>query len=411
MRSVLLQNGVKLIYNHREGDITSMCIGFGAGAICEYPDFTYGTSHALEHMISKGTRHRSEEEINRIMDGLFGFENAMTNYPYTIYYGSCMREDVKGALSIYSDILLNPLFREKDFKSEKNIILEEFKEWKGDPYRRCQDVLFSNSFKNRRIKELIIGSRDNIKSITLTEIEDFYRQFYIPENCVVSFSTSMDFDNIVELFEHYFGSWKNLKRNIEDKKCREVCEKNMPGVYRETKKNADAVKIQYIFDMGNLRLPELKALEILNCVLGEGTSSLLFDRVRTKNAAAYEIGSRIQNERGMQLLSISMGTSIQNAESSINSIDSVIRNMKMDRKYLNEHVSIKTFAKRIEMKRKLLLERSIQLCKELTTYELMYGNFERVYDEVSELEKIDSEAIYSVMDKVLVNPSVQVLEI
>lgn len=407
MEYCTLKNGIKLIYEHRPSDVTSFCIGFNAGAVDEGNTFHFGTAHALEHMISKGTLHKTENEINTAFDDIFGFENAMTNFPYTIYYGSCLRENLNAALELYSDILLNPLFPGKGFKEEMDIICEELKEWQGDLYQNCEDTLFRNSFKNRRIKEIIIGSEKSIRSITLDEIKKFYKAFYRPDNCVISFSSSLDFELICNLVEKYFSDWKQnstvFKRDSEI-----FYEKNIPGTYRNKLAGIEGTKIQYIFDISSLKEEEFKAFLLFNEAFGEGTSSFLFNEIRTKNAAAYEIGSHVKNEPGIKLFSINMGTSKEKVERSIYTINELIHKIKNDKSYFNNENILK-MSKRIKIKRKLKLERSIQLCKELTTYELMYGNFKKLYDEIDGLEDISGELIYLVINKILNNPSIQII--
>lgn len=405
MEYCTLKNGVKLICEHRKGEITSLCIGFNAGALDETGRFDFGTAHALEHMVSKGTKQRNENEINSICDSIFGFENAMTNYPYTIYYGSCFNQDIEKALELYSDILLNPMFPESGFKGEMDIISEELKEWKDDPYQCCEDVLLKNSFKNRRIKETIIGSEDSIKAIDLKDITDFYNCFYIPVNCTISFSSSLDFEYIVHLVERYFKGFENKMALSAGR--RNLYEKNLPGIYKSSTNNTGGAKIQYIFDISDLNSREFKALMLFNCAFGEGTSSCLFDEIRTKDAAAYEVGSHIKNEPGIKLLSISMGTSPEKIDRSICSINSVIDRIKNDESYFDGSM-IENLSRRIKIKRELRTERSVQLCKELTTYELMYGKFEAFYQEVENLDTISKEEIYSTINKVMNNPSIQI---
>lgn len=406
MQCFKLENGIKLIYEHRGGNITSFCIGFNAGALDETGRFSFGTAHALEHMISKGTVKRSEYEINRIFDSIFGFENAMTNYPYTIYYGSCLDEDSEKAIEIYSDILLNPLFSESGFEDEINIIAQELREWRGDPYQLCEDTLFMNSFRKRRIREPIIGSEKSIKSITLDQIYEFYKCFYKPDNCVISFCSPLDFKTLIKIVEDYFGNFENSNEFSENRNY--IKEKNLPGLYEEKSEGLSGAKIQYIFDISNLNFREFKTLRLFNCAFGEGTSSMLFDEIRTKNAAAYEIGSHIKSESGIGLLSINMGTSVERVHQSIESIDSVIERTTDDKSLFNENI-INDLARRIKIKRELKLERSIQLCKELTTYELIYGNCEKLYKEVKDLGNISKEEIYRTVNKVMNNPSIQVL--
>lgn len=97
MRHYKLKNGIDIQYIKREGNISSFCIGFNAGALVEKEN-EYGLAHVVEHMVFKGTQNRTEEEINKLCDETFGFHNAMTNYPYVIYYGTTLSCDFKKGL-------------------------------------------------------------------------------------------------------------------------------------------------------------------------------------------------------------------------------------------------------------------------------------------------------------------------
>ncbi len=206
MKKVRLENGIRIVYEKTLSNISSICIGFnGGGALEEKDEFPFGTAHAVEHMVSKGTFNRTEKELNILADSIFGFENAMTNYPYVVYYGSFLNEDLENVLDFYSDILLNPKFAEKSFKEEKSIILEELKEWREDTYQFCEDQLLKNSFKQRRIKELIIGNEDSIKSITLSHLKKFYNDYYTPpENCVITIVTSLSVEKKYRKYKKIF---------------------------------------------------------------------------------------------------------------------------------------------------------------------------------------------------------------
>ena len=127
MEEYILENKLKLIYKHTESELTSICISIDAGAGVETEK--YGIAHATEHMVYKGTKNRTEKEINEELSNLFGFNNAMTNFPYVIYYGTLLGEDLKKGVDLLSDIVLNPSFNEVGFKEEMDVIKEELKEW------------------------------------------------------------------------------------------------------------------------------------------------------------------------------------------------------------------------------------------------------------------------------------------
>jgi predicted Zn-dependent peptidase len=403
MEKLILKNGIKLIYEHRAGKLSSFCIGFEAGALME-EGYKLGTAHAVEHMLFKGTKHRTEQEINKLCDNFFGFNNAMTNYPYCIYYGTSLSEDFNKGLELYSDIIINPSFPKEGFKEEISIIGEELKEWKDDITQDCEDKLLFNAFNNRRIKELIIGTEESIKALTIEELEEFYNEFYAPQNCIISVVSSLSFGDIVSTVENSFGHWKKsyIKKKLK------LYEDNNVGTFINVRDGINGAKLQYIFPIHELTDKDLKALTLFNLSFGEGVSSVLFDEIRTKNGLVYDIGSSIKREKGIKLFSINLGTSIQNIDTALMLIDTVIeKTKKKDNFFTTER--IKNNSRMIKLKSELRLEKSIVLCKELTTYELMYGSSDLFFKENEELDAITNDEILKVINKVLLNPSIEII--
>lgn len=404
MEKYTLKNGIKLIYEYRAADITSFCIGFNAGALEERDKFKLGTAHAVEHMISKGTKNRTEKEINELCDEIFGFENAMTNFPYVVYYGTLLSQDFERGFELYSDMILNATFPEQGFKEEMNIILEELKEWKDDVYQYCEDSLLSNAFNKKRIKDLIIGTEESVKAITLEDIKNFYDRYYAPENCVISVCSSLTIEDVIFVVEKYFKDWGKSFCGIEEYER----EFNQYETFTEKISNIKGAKLQYLFNIDYLDEEEIKALSVFNAAFGEGTSSILFDEIRTKNGLAYDVGSFIKNERGIKFFTINIATSEKNIDRTLSIVDDSIYKIKNSIGYFNEK-KINSLCRGIKLKRQLKLEKSIQLCKELTTYELMYGEAKNVYDEAAELHYINEEKILKVINKVLNKPTIQIL--
>jgi predicted Zn-dependent peptidase len=404
MEKYTLKNGIKLIYEYRAADITSFCIGFNAGALEERDKFKLGTAHAVEHMLSKGTKNRTEKEINELCDEIFGFENAMTNFPYVVYYGTSLSQDFERGFELYSDMILNTTFPEQGFKEEMNIILEELKEWKDDVYQHCEDSLLSNAFNKKRIKDLIIGTEESVKAITLEDIKNFYDRYYAPENCVISVCSSLTIEDVILVVEKYFKDWEKSFCGIEE----DEREFNQYGTFTEKISSIKGAKLQYLFNIDDLDEEEIKTLTVFNAAFGEGTSSILFDEIRTKNGLAYDVGSSIKNERGIKFFTINIATSEKNLERTLSIVDDSIYKIKNSTGYFTEK-KINLLCRGIKLKRQLKLEKSIQLCKELTTYELMYGEAKKVYDEAAEFDYIDEEKILKVINKVLNKPTIQIL--
>lgn len=400
----MLENGLTLIYQHKVGELTSFCIGFNAGALIEAKE-NYGVAHALEHMLFKATKTKSEFEINRICDETFGFHNAMTNFPYAIYYGTTLSKDFSKGLNIYGDIIINPIFPSSGFGEEMSIVLEELKEWKDDPYQYLEDSLFFNAFKKRRIKNIIIGTEESIRKIELDNIKDYYKRFYGPRNCVISVVSSSDFKSVFEIVKNCFEGFDN---DVERASI-ETGERNIPGRFEIEREGIKGAKIQYCFSIDELNNEELKALSIFNFCFGEGTSSILYDEIRTKNALAYEVYSNIKNEKGIKLFSIVMGTSKENIEGAIKLIDNSIKAIKVCNNYFSKE-RIEAAAKSFKLRKAFKNERSIEIAKTITTYELMYGDYNLMFEETENLDDLTEIDILNVINKVLVNPTIQIIK-
>ncbi|MBK1812963.1 insulinase family protein [Clostridium sp. YIM B02505] len=402
MERFVLNNGVRLLYEHRESYLTSFCIGFEAGANAEV-GFKLGTAHALEHMLFKGTATLDEDEINLKCDRLFGFNNAMTNFPYCIYYGTSSNEDFVEAFSLYSDIILNPALSEKGFKEEIDVILQEFNEWKEDFSQYCEDELFYNSYERKRLKDIIIGTEASIKEIDIDELKRFYKKYYVPENCVISVVTSISFDNIKSIVNNIFSSFKG-----EYSKQLANNESIKSDIHYKQVSGFDGAKIQYIYDISMLDTKEVEALRIFNMWFGEGVSSRLFDKVRTKGGLAYEIFSAVKNESNIKLFSINCSTSKNSVDKCLNIIDLIVNNAVGDFETLTQD-DINYLIKRLKLKRALDLEKSIVLANRLAIYELMYKRSKMVFDELEFEYEINNKDIIRVIKKVFVNPSKQIL--
>lgn len=422
MKSLVLKNGVKIVYENIVSDITSFSIAFNAGAIVE-EDNELGLAHVVEHMVFKGTKTKTEEEINELCDEYFGFNNAMTNYPYVVYYGTCLSEDFNKAFSIYSDIVINPIFPEKGFKEEIDVICQELREWKDDVSQFCEDELFYNSFNNRRIKNLIIGTKESVQNFKREDVINFYNKHYKPENCVISVVSSLEFNDVLEKIQNVLNQWnptnnsqvnkyvkeKSLIGDLKNKKEIKIYENNILGTFVKLKKDIETAKIQYIFPIHTLTDHEIKALRVFNAYFGEGTSSLLYQKIRTEKGLAYDISSSIKNETGIKLFTIYVGTSKNQINETINLINNQIENIKKCKEVFTVD-KINKLCKSIKLKRSLGLEQSIRLSLNLAVYGIMYGNSSTLYEQVVDLENVSESLIINTINKVLNSPSIQIIQ-
>ncbi|WP_346897480.1 pitrilysin family protein [Clostridium sp. UBA7503] len=437
MDKIFLKHGVRLLYERVPGNITSFTIGLEAGANSENSN-NMGIAHAVEHMVFKGTHSKSEKEINEICNEYLGFHNAMTNYPYVVYYGSSLKEDFKNAFNIYFDIVFNPAFREEGFKEEMAVIIEELKEWSDDVVQHCEDFLFYETFEKRRIKEVIIGREETIKAITLEQIREYHEKFYTLDNCVISVITALELSEVIEIIEGEITSLKKTKpllthntcqiaalkgvkpsliqksfervssRENQEEKTFSLYENPKAGVFIEENLSINGCKVQYIFPIHNLSEREVTLLQLFNEYFVGGTSSLLYDEIRTKRGLVYDIQGKVKGEKGIKLYTITLSTSKENIDLVREIIKENIDKVKTLKGIFTEDF-VKKYIKSQNLKRMLTLEKSIILSMHLAVYEIMHSGGELLLNEFYKLSNCTEEEILSMINKVFIKETLGII--
>ncbi|AQS11628.1 insulinase (peptidase family M16) [Clostridium saccharobutylicum] len=412
MQEYIFENNFKLIYKHTDSELTSICISIDAGAGVE--NEKYGVAHATEHMVYKGTRNRTEKQINEDLTNVFGFNNAMTNYPYVIYYGTLLGPDLEKGLELLSDIIINPTFGDDGFKEEMDVIKQELEEWDEELEQYCEDKLFFNCFNSRRIKYPIIGTKNSLESMTLSDIKKFYNKYYFPQNTSIVVISSREFEKVKYIINKYFGQWKvKLDKNDGSNKlnCKKI-EYEYPKVeVLNNKRNGiKTCRVEIICPIDNLTSIEMKSLRIFNQYFGEGVNSLLYDILRTENGLIYDVITKIANENYIKLYKITFNTAKQNVDKAISLIKECIGKVELSQYHI-DRMQMEQLIKSFKLKRLFREEQSIVLAKELATYDSMFGDYKIYIDEINGLDELTEEMIFEVGKKVLKNLSIQIIEV
>lgn len=402
MEEYIFENNLKLIYKKSTSELSSICISLEAGAGVE--EDILGIAHATEHMVFKNTKKRNENEINKELSNIFGFHNAMTNYPYVIYYGTLLSEELEKGVEIFSDIIINPEFIEDGFKEEMDVIIEELNEWDEEVEQYCEDKLFFNSFNERRIKYPIIGLKEDLKNITLQDIKKFYKENYFPGNTSIAVISSLEFEQVKKIISKYFGIWDYKGR----KNISTLYENNIENTFINVRDGLKTSKVEIIYPIDTLDDNENKALGIFNEYFGEGVNSLLYDTLRTKNGLIYDVITKIAHEKYIKIYKITFSTSNDNLEKALALINKCIDTLEEAKKVIN-HETINILIKSYKLKRLFREEQSIIIAKELSTYDTMFGDYNLYLNQTKDLHKLKKDFIFDTGIKVLRNPSIQII--
>src|ERR1700676_2535094 len=199
-----LSNGIRIVTEQMPHvRSVSMGIWIGTGSRRESSDEN-GISHFIEHMVFKGTKNRSAEEIARSVDSIGGGLDAFTAKEMVSYNTKVLDEHLPLAFDVLADLVRNPLFREDDIEKEKGVILEELKMEVDNPEYLLHEVFCSNFWKDHPIGKPILGTKETVRKFDRQMIHDYYRQYYSPSNILVTAAGNLNHDRLVELAREHF---------------------------------------------------------------------------------------------------------------------------------------------------------------------------------------------------------------
>jgi len=276
--------GLRIATEPLEG-VRSVALGvwIGVGSRYERPDEA-GISHFIEHMLFKGTRRRSAEEIAQIFDGLGGEVNAATSKDYTVVYTRVLDEHLERALPVLAEMLIEPAWT--DLAQERDVVLEEIAMYEDDPHDQVHDLIGEAVFPGQALGRPVIGSAEVIGAVGEDEVRAFHRGHYVAPNMVVAAAGSVDHDRLVALCGEALAALPAAGENG-------YFEPAVPG--RPTLVVKEKPTEQYHLALGGPSFdrndPRRHAQSVLDTLLGGSMSSRLFQEVREKRGLAYSVGS------------------------------------------------------------------------------------------------------------------------
>tara|TARA_B100000131_G_scaffold261741_1_gene257954 strand:+ start:56 stop:1210 length:1155 start_codon:yes stop_codon:yes gene_type:complete len=302
-------------------------VAFDAGSRVEsYGDKKYndGIAHMLEHCIFKGTNKRGWQDINREIGFIGGDVNAFTSHDMVAYYITVPYENTEVAVEILSDIVLNSIVPEEEFKKEVEVVKEE-------EFSKHDDIgsfiwnSYSPIFFDNYIANPVIGTQETISRFSRDEVYSFYRSFCKRDNAVVSISGSQPKREMKKLLVKYFGAAS--KNNVL----------NYNGEfssYSDSKTisiSKEGIEHSYVWVgfPGVAARSDLSApAKILNIVLGSGMDSRLFTEVREKRGLAYSVGSSLSQWQYGSLNLINASTRPSNVDDMLQVINDEVDRIK-----------------------------------------------------------------------------------
>ncbi len=145
-----------------------------------------GFAHLFEHIMFKATKNMKSEMMDRLTEDVGGFNNAFTNPDVTVYYEVVPSNYLETLLWAEADRLSGLTVDEPNFKSERSVVEEEYRQsYLAPPYGMLEYLIEQQSFTTHPYKRPTIGSIEDLDAASLENVRAFHETFYRPDNATL----------------------------------------------------------------------------------------------------------------------------------------------------------------------------------------------------------------------------------
>ena len=402
--TIILPNGLKVITIKKDTRLASINIGVNIGSLYE-DEKELGMSHFVEHMLFKGTKNRSNEQLNRELEFLGGDYNAYTDYISTVYSITCLDEEFEKGIELLSDMILNSSFDEKEMKKEKGVVLSEIKSDKDD----IEDLSISRTheyaFDKSALKNSIAGTEEHVKGFKRKQVYDFYKKYYTPDNCVIVTVSAFSHEQMQKIITDLFGKWEGKSY----KKAKIIKEENKNIVKTTYKSQIEQGTVTYLYAFKEVCEKDKLPLKILSYKLAESSNSILFRELREERGLAYDVYSQMDLDENVNTMNIFTSVREESIDEVIEVIDKAILDIK--NKDINFDEDMLCMMKKTH---KTGVVSTLEDCSSLCSYVLVQSlagkDITEFINSMEELETLTGEDIYRVCNKYLNKPTIHILK-
>ena len=265
-----------------------------------------GMAHLLEHLVFKGTpRHKN---IPKELTDHGAEPNGTTWTDRTNYFEtfSATNENLKWALDLEADRMVNSFIAKKDLDSEMTVVRNELENGENSPVRVLIGRMLATSFDWHNYGKSTIGARSDLENVKIENLKAFYRKYYQPDNATLIVSGKIDQDKTIQLVHKYFSKIRRPKRQLQELYTEEPIQDGERQVTIRREGDVKVVASMYRIPAGFDEM--YPSVAVLTNILADPTSGRLHKTLVKNNLAANSSGFSFQwGEPGVAIFIAQLG--------------------------------------------------------------------------------------------------------
>jgi predicted Zn-dependent peptidase len=350
-----------------------------------------GLSHFAEHMVFKGTKTRSAQQIAQFLESVGGHLNAFTSREQTCYYAKVLDENLPQAVEIIADILRNSILREEDVKKEKKVILEEIKDVADSPAEMIHDLFALSLWSKHSLGYPVMGRAESVRGFSRADLVSFIQHNYSPRRIVIAASGNLVHQRLIQYVETLFPLRTDRGKSLQ---------RSSPEAAKNVKfkrKKTTQTHLCLGFPSFPFSDPARPALSVLNNIVGAGMSSRLFQKVREEKSLVYTIYSYIDFYQDTGIFGIYFATSERQIRRALGLVIEELENLRAGKLGDSELTDAKN-----QLKGQLMLglESTSNRMHRIAKHELLVGKFISLDESLNLIDGVTIDEVVSAADRV-----------
>ncbi|MEW9897151.1 pitrilysin family protein [Chitinivorax sp. PXF-14] len=295
-----LANGLRvLLAPDQSKPTTTVNVTYLVGSRYEHYGET-GMAHLLEHLMFKGTPrhpHIDEDYTRRAMQS-----NGTTSFDRTNYFETfpASGDNLQWALRMEADRMVNSFIAKRDLDSEMTVVRNEMESGENDPMSVLWQKMTAVAYQWHNYGKDTIGARADVENVNIAHLQAFYRQYYQPDNAVLTVSGKFDEAQTLRWVQQHFGALKKPLRVLEPTYTTEPTQDGEREITLRRAGDAQIVAALYHGPDGGHA--DAAVFELLADVLGGTPNGRLYKRLVEQKLATEVFGEQMNlNEPGYAL--------------------------------------------------------------------------------------------------------------
>lgn len=285
-----LDNGLNVIlHQDKSTPIVAVTVMYHVGSKNEKPNRT-GFAHFFEHLLFEGSENIGRGEFDKYIQNAGGTLNANTTQDRTFYYEILPSNQLELGLWLESERMLHAKVEKEGIETQREVVKEEKRQrYDNQPYGSLLKEVLSRSFKKHPYRWDPIGSMEHLDAATEEDYKNFYKEFYVPNNAILSIAGDIDIEQAKKWIQQYFGSIPKGKKEIYRPN---IVEPPLGGEVRDTvRDNVQLPAVVQAYRIPGQGTEEYYAVDMVSKLLSQGESSRLYKALVDDQKKALFVGS------------------------------------------------------------------------------------------------------------------------